>query len=326
MDSKEQKESISRSEPQSIEAEKAVLGSMLISKEAIPRAMSFLTEESFFDNKNKVIYKNIMQLFEDNSAIDSVSLIDCLKKNKELEGVGGAYYVTGLSNEAPSHENVEYYASIVKEKHVLRTIITVAKEMSSDAYNDQTDVSTVLDKAEQRLFEISQKSQLNKFSDVNSMLEQVLDNWANRKKGALTGIASGFTYLDNMLSGFQKSDLIILAGRPSMGKTALALTMARNSAVSYNHKVGIFSLEMSNQQLAERLITSEARVDSHLVRTGRLPKSEWKNLAAAAGTLSEAEIFIDDSASLSILELRAKARKLKSEKEIDIIFVDYLQL
>ena len=276
MDTKSPKDSSTRIEPQSSEAEKAVLGSMLISKEAIPRAMSFLTEESFFDEKNKIIYRNIMQLFDENSAIDAVSLTNSLKKNKELESVGGAYYITGLSNEAPSHENIEYYASIVKEKYVLRTIIDVAKEMSSEAFNDQLDVSSILDKAEQKLFEISQKSQLNKFSDVNSMLEQVLDNWANRRKGALTGIASGFTYLDNMLSGFQKSDLIILAGRPSMGKTALALSMARNSAVEFKHKVGIFSLEMSNQQLAERLITSEARVDSHLVRTGRLPKSEWK--------------------------------------------------
>jgi len=326
MDSKDKKDVASRLEPQSIEAEKAVLGSMLISKEAVPRAMTFLSKDSFFDRKHQIIYKNIIELFEGNSAIDSVSLLDILKKNKELEDVGGAYYITGLSNEAPSHENIEYYASIVKEKYVLRTIITVAKEMSSEAFNDQSNVSSILDKAEQKLFDISQRSQLNQFTDVNSMLEQVLDNWANRKKGALTGIASGLTYLDNMLSGFQKSDLIILAGRPSMGKTALALSMARNSAVDFKHSVGIFSLEMSNQQLAERLITSEARVDSHLVRTGRLPKSEWKNLATAAGTLSEAPIYIDDSASLNILELRAKARKLKSEKDIDILFVDYLQL
>ena len=326
MDSKDKKDVASRLEPQSIEAEKAVLGSMLISKEAVPRAMTFLSKDSFFDRKHQIIYKNIINLFEGNSAIDSVSLLDILKKNKELEDVGGAYYITGLSNEAPSHENIEYYASIVKEKYVLRTIITVAKEMSSEAFNDQSNVSSILDKAEQKLFDISQRSQLNQFTDVNSMLEKVLDNWANRKKGALTGIASGLTYLDNMLSGFQKSDLIILAGRPSMGKTALALSMARNSAVDFKHSVGIFSLEMSNQQLAERLITSEARVDSHLVRTGRLPKSEWKNLATAAGTLSEAPIYIDDSASLNILELRAKARKLKSEKDIDILFVDYLQL
>jgi len=326
MDSKDKKDAILRLEPQSIEAEKAVLGSMLISKEAVPRAMTFLHKDSFFDKKHQIIYKNIMDLFENNSAVDSVSLLDSLKKNKDLENVGGAYYITGLSNDAPSHENVEYYASIVKEKYVLRTIINVSKELSSEAYNDQLDVNSILDKAEQRLFNISQQSQLNKFTDIHSMLEQVLENWSNRKKGALTGIASGFPYLDNLLSGFQKSDLIILAGRPSMGKTALALNIARNSAVEYNHKVGIFSLEMSNQQLAERLITSEARVDSHLVRTGRLPKSEWKNLAKAAGTLSEALIYIDDSASLNILELRAKARKLKSEKDIDILFVDYLQL
>ena len=178
----------------------------------------------------------------------------------------------------------------------------------------------------QKLFNISQQSQLSQFTDVYPLLEKVLEDWGKQKKGTLTGIASGFTELDNMLSGFQKSDLIILAGRPSMGKTALALTIARNSAVNYNHKVGIFSLEMSNQQLAQRLITAEARVDSHLVRTGRLPKTEWKNLASAANALHTAPIYIDDSASLNILELRAKARKLKSEKGVDILIVDYLQL
>ena len=313
-------------EPQSIESEKAVLGSMLISKEAVPRAMNILIDNSFYDAKHQIIYKNIMELFEKNEVIDSVSLINNLKKNKELEKVGGAYYLTGLSNEAPSFENVEYYANIVKEKYILRTVISVSKEISFDAYDEHLDVGTILDKAEQKLFNISQQSQLSQFTDIYPLLEKVLEDWAQQKKGTLTGIASGFTELDNMLSGFQKSDLIILAGRPSMGKTALALTIARNSAVTYNHKVGIFSLEMSNQQLAQRLITAEARVDSHLVRTGRLPKSEWKNLASAANQLHEAPIYIDDSASLNILELRAKARKLKSEKDVDILIVDYLQL
>ena len=313
-------------EPQSIESEKAVLGSMLISKDAIPRAMNILIDNSFYDAKHQIIYKNIMELFEKNEVIDSVSLINNLKKNKELEKVGGAYYLTGLSNEAPSFENVEYYANIVKEKYILRTVISVSKEISFDAYDEHLDVGTILDKAEQKLFNISQQSQLSQFTDIYPLLEKVLEDWAQQKKGTLTGIASGFTELDNMLSGFQKSDLIILAGRPSMGKTALALTIARNSAVTYNHKVGIFSLEMSNQQLAQRLITAEARVDSHLVRTGRLPKTEWKNLASAANQLHEAPIYIDDSASLNILELRAKARKLKSEKDVDILIVDYLQL
>jgi len=313
-------------EPQSIESEKAVLGSMLISKDAVPRAMNILIDNSFYDAKHQIIYKNIMELFGKNEVIDSVSLINNLKKNKELEKVGGAYYLTGLSNEAPSFENVEYYANIVKEKYILRTVISVSKEISFDAYDEHLDVGTILDKAEQKLFNISQQSQLSQFTDIYPLLEKVLEDWAQQKKGTLTGIASGFTELDNMLSGFQKSDLIILAGRPSMGKTALALTIARNSAVTYNHKVGIFSLEMSNQQLAQRLITAEARVDSHLVRTGRLPKTEWKNLASAANDLHKAPIYIDDSASLNILELRAKARKLKSEKDVDILIVDYLQL
>tara|TARA_Y100001970_G_scaffold54312_1_gene68844 strand:- start:217 stop:1575 length:1359 start_codon:yes stop_codon:yes gene_type:complete len=313
-------------EPQSIDAEKAVLGSMLISKDAVPRAMNILTDRSFYDSKHQIIYNNIMQLFEKNEVIDSISLINNLKKNKEIEKVGGAYYITGLSNEAPSFENIEYYANIVKEKYVLRTVIAVSKEISFDAYDEHLDVGEILDKAEQKLFNISQQSQLSQFTDVYPLLEKVLEDWAQQKKGTLTGIASGFTDLDSMLSGFQKSDLIILAGRPSMGKTALALSIARNSAVSFNHKVGIFSLEMSNQQLAQRLITAEARVDSHLVRTGRLPKTEWKNLASAANSLHKAPIYIDDSASLNILELRAKARKLKSEKDIDLLIVDYLQL
>ena len=325
MSSKNKKEKIIR-EPQSIDAEKAVLGAMLISKDAVPRAMNILADNFFYDSKHQIIYNNIMQLFEKNEAVDSVSLINKLKKNKELEKIGGAYYITGLSNEAPSFENIEYYANIVKEKHVLRTIIGVSKEMSFDAYDESLDVSEILDKAEQKLFNISQQSQLSQFTEVFPLLEKVLDDWSKQGKGALTGIASGFKELDVMLSGFQKSDLIILAGRPSMGKTALALSIARNSAVEFGHKVGIFSLEMSNQQLAQRLITAEARVDSHLVRTGRLPKTEWKNLATAANSLHEAPIYIDDSASLNILELRAKARKLKSEKDIDILFVDYLQL
>ncbi len=326
MSPKNTKDQPLRTEPQSIEAEKAVLGSMLISNEAVPRAMTFLKEDSFFDKKHQIIYKNIIELFETNTAIDSVSLLNNLKKNKQLDQVGGAYYITGLSNDAPSFENIEYYAQIVKEKFVLRTIINVAKDISSEAYNDQLDVSSILDKAEEKLFSVSQSSELNQFTDVSSMLEQVLDNWSSRKQGALTGIPSGFLYLDNLLSGFQKSDLIVLAARPSMGKTAMALNLARNCAVAYKHKVGIFSLEMSNQQLTERLITSEARVDSHLVRTGRLPKNEWKNLAKAAGALSDAPIYIDDSGSLDILELRAKARKLKTEKDIDLLIIDYMQL
>ena len=193
-----------------------------------------------------------------------------------MKAVGGAYYVTGLSKNAPSAENVEYYMQIVKEKSILRNIINVAVNISTDAYDSQDDAIDILDKAEQTLFSISQNAQKRKFLHLAPILHEVLDNWGNRKSGSLIGVTSGFYDLDNLLSGFQKSDLIVLAGRPSMGKTALALNFARNCSVKNSKKVGFFSLEMSSQQLVERLMTSEAKIDSHLVRTGKLPKHDWK--------------------------------------------------
>ncbi len=312
--------------PQAIEAEEAVLGCMLIDAESVPRAMHHVNVDSFYNSSHSVIFSNMLELFEENVAIDSISLIEKLKKSGQLESVGGSFFITGLSSSAPSAQNVEYYARIVKDKAVLRHIINTAITMSTEAYDSQEDATNILDKAEQILFSLSQHAQRDRFKEMEPLLHEVLDNWGNRKQGALTGVPSGFRDLDNMLSGFQKSDLIILAGRPSMGKTALALSFARNCAVEFGHKVGIFSLEMSNQQLVERLLTAEARVDSHLVRTGMLPKNEWKKLSRAAGPLSEAQIYIDDSAGLNIMELRAKARQLKVEKDIDILFVDYIQL
>ena len=213
-----------------------------------------------------------------------------------------------------------------KEKEILRRIISVSIDISTEAYESQEDASNILDKAEQVLFNVSQDVQKGKFQEIAPILHKVLDTWGNRKSGSLTGVASGFYDLDNLLSGFQKSDLIILAGRPSMGKTALALNFARNCSVDGDVKVGFFSLEMSSQQLVERLITSESKIDSHLVRTGKLPKHEWKKLSESANVLSESSIYIDDSADLNIMELRAKARQLKAEKDISILFVDYIQL
>ena len=312
--------------PHSIEAEQAVLGCMLIDVESVPKAMHHLANDSFYKPAHSIIFSNMMKLFENNNTIDNISLIEQLKKSGQLDSIGGVYYVTGLSSEAPSGENVEYYAKIVKDKAILRTIISASINMSSDAYDGNEEPTTILDNAEQILFKLSEHADRGRFTSVEPLLHEVLDNWGNRKQGVLTGVPSGFYDLDDRLSGFQNSDLIILAGRPSMGKTALALSLARNAAVEFGHKVGIFSLEMSNQQLAERLITAEARIDSHLVRTGRLPKSEWKKLSKAANALSESNIFIDDTAGLNIMELRAKARQLKVEKNIDIFFVDYLQL
>ena len=312
--------------PNSPEAEKAVLGCILINSDSISKALHHLNADSFFSKNNSIIFTEMQSLFESSTSIDSITIIDSLKKNNQLDVIGGAFYITGLCDEAPTAENVEYYAKIVKEKAVLRKIIKTAVDMSDGAYSENENSNEVLDKAEQLLFNLSKDAERGLFSSVAPVLHEVLDKWGTRKTGRVTGVASGFINLDNILSGFQESDLIIVAGRPSMGKTALALALARNAAIDHEASVGIFSLEMSNTQLVERLITSEARVDGHLVRTGRLPKSEWKKLSAAAGPLSDASIFIDDTPGINIMELRAKARQLKAEKDIDILFVDYIQL
>ena len=312
--------------PHSKEAESAVLGCILINDEAANKALQILNANDFYIKENKVIYQSIVEIFNSNKNIDHISVVEQLKKNKELKNVGGAYYITGLTDSAPSAHNVDYYSNIVKDKSTLRNIVRVAQNMTDEVYDNQDEVNQILDKAEQTLFNLSQDAEKNRFQKIDPILRDVLDSWGNRKTGALTGVGSGFYDLDNLLTGFQKSDLIILAGRPSMGKTALALNFARNAALNFKYKIGFFSLEMSSKQLVERLLTSEAKLDSHAVRTGKLPKHEWPKLSDAASSLSDSGIYIDDSADLNIMELRAKARHLKSEKNIDILFVDYIQL
>jgi len=324
MTSKEKNEL--RVAPFSEEAEMAVLGCILIDSESANKAMQLLKANDFNLERHQLIYDGFIELYNKNKNIDYVSITEQLKKNKSLDPIGGAYYITGLTNSAPSAQNIEYYANIVKEKSILRNIIKVARDISEEAYDNKNELTHILDKAEQSLFSLSQDSEKKQFQNIEPILHDVLDTWGNRKSGTLTGIGSGFYDLDNILTGFQKSDLIIIAGRPSMGKTALALNLARNATLDYDYKAGFFSLEMSGKQLVERLITSEAKLDSHAVRTGKLPKHEWKKLSDAAGSLSESKIFIDDSADMNIMELRAKARHLKAEKDVDIIFVDYIQL
>ena len=315
-----------RKEPHSPEAEEAVLGCMLINSNSVPKAIQALDKDAFYDTKNKVIFENMLELFENNTAIDYVSLINQLKKNKKLKEVGDSPYITDLSKNAPSSENVDYYSKIVKEKFILRKIIEVSKNISTEAFDNKESVTDILDKAEQILFGVSQDAQKGRFKKIEPILHDVLDVWGNRKAGKLSGIASGFHDLDNILSGFKNNDFIVVAGRPSMGKTALALNFARNIASETKYKIGFFSLEMSSDQLVERLITSEAKIDGNLVRTGRLPKNEWKKISNAANVLSRSNIYIDDSADLNIMELRAKARQLKAEKDIDVLFIDYIQL
>ena len=315
-----------RQSPYSLSAEKAVLGCLLINKEAIHRTIHSLSINAFYDEAHKTIYAAICNMFESGQIVDSVTIIDYLKKNKNLKKVGDSYYITGLVEDAPSSENVDHYSEIVKQKYTLRTIINTAIEMSSEAYDEEHDPIEILDHAEKKIFELSQATERGEFVSINPILEEVLKEWGTKTDSGLFGIPSGFLDLDEKLSGFQKSDLIILAGRPSMGKTALCLSIARNVAVDHNKRVGIFSLEMSKKQLGERLISSESRINSHKIKTSQLPKGDWRKLSTAANALSKSQIFIDDSPGLNVMELRAKARQLKSEKKIDLLIVDYIQL
>ena len=315
-----------RQSPYSLSAEKAVLGCLLINKEAIHRTIHSLSINAFYNEAHKIIYSAICNMFESGQIVDSVTITDYLKKNKTLKNVGDSYYITGLVEDAPSSENVDHYSEIVKQKYTLRTIINTAIEMSTEAYNEEHDPIEILDQAEKRIFELSQETERGEFVSINPILEEVLKEWGTKTDTGLFGIPSGFIDLDEKLSGFQKSDLIILAGRPSMGKTALCLSIARNVAVEHNKKVGIFSLEMSKKQLGERLISSESRINSHKIKTSQLPKDDWRKLSTAANSLSKSKIFIDDSPGLNVMELRAKARQLKAEKKIDILIVDYIQL
>ena len=315
-----------RQSPYSLSAEKAVLGCLLINKEAIHRTIHSLSINAFYDEAHKTIYAAICNMFESGQIVDSVTIIDHLKKNKNLKKVGDSYYITGLVEDAPSSENVDHYSEIVKQKYTLRTIINTAIEMSSEAYGEEHDPIEILDHAEKKIFELSQATERGEFVSINPILEEVLKEWGTKTDSGLFGIPSGFLDLDEKLSGFQKSDLIILAGRPSMGKTALCLSIARNVAVDHNKRVGIFSLEMSKKQLGERLISSESRINSHKIKTSQLPKGDWRKLSTAANALSKSKIFIDDSPGLNVMELRAKARQLKAEKKIDLLIVDYIQL
>ena len=315
-------------QPQALEAEQAVLGSMLTSKEAVSKAMQWVSAGQFYKDAHVRIFSCMVNLFEKGEPIDAVSVVDRLKKKKDLESVGGAYYITGLAESVPTTANVEYYAKIVLEKHTLRRLIQVSHEVSKEAFEDAQDVDDILDSAESAIFNISEKRLRGGFEHIDPILQNTfeeLDKIATNP-GIVTGVPSGLMDLDAITSGFHSGELIIVAGRPGMGKTALALTMGRNTAVMDKTGVGIFSLEMANHQLAMRLLCAEGRVDSHLVRTGKLPKSQWKNLSIAVGQLAEAPIYLDDTAAMSVLEVRAKARRLKAEHDVGLLIVDYIQL
>ncbi len=322
-------EQAGRVPPQAMDVEQSVLGAMLIEREAIPRAIEILHSDAFYDGRHQKIYGAIQSLFERSNPVDLVTLTEELKRRDDYEQIGG-YYLSDLTTRVASAANVEYHSRIIAEKSLLRKLITTMTTVVGQAYDPTTDAFDLLDNAERQIFQIAE-SQLRRgvmpMSDVVKATFQKLHDLHDRK-GGITGVPSGFTHLDNLTGGWQDSDLIVIAARPSMGKTAMSLAMMRNAAMLHENPVpvAIFSLEMSAGQLAQRLLTSEARVDAQAARTGRLRESDWPKLARAAGRLAEAPIFIDDTPGLGILELRAKCRRLKAEHKIGLVVVDYLQL
>lgn len=322
-------EQAGRVPPQAMDVEQSVLGAMLIEREAIPQAIEILPSDSFYDGRHAKIYAGIQSLFERGNPVDLVTLTEELKRRDDYEQVGG-YYLSELTTRVASAANVEYHARIIAEKSLLRKLITTMTTVVGQAYDPTTDAFDLLDNAEREIFQISE-SQLRRgaipMSDVVKATFQKLHD-LHDLEGGITGVPSGFPQLDNLTGGWQNSDLIVIAARPSMGKTAMSLAMMRNAAMHHENPVpvAIFSLEMSAGQLAQRLLTSEARIDAQAARTGRLSESDWPKLARAAGRLAEAPIFIDDTPGLGILELRAKCRRLKAEHKIGLIVVDYLQL
>lgn len=314
--------------PHNIQAEQAVLGSMLLEKNAIIKAIEILQPDSFYKESHRFIFETVLQLFDQGEPVDIVTTTDHLTKAGKLEAAGGAVYISDLLNSVPTAANIEYHAKIVEEKAVLRRLITAGTSIVSEAFEEPEDVNSILERAEKSIFDIAMHRAREGFFSLDVVLKNVLDKIDRLygKKDKITGIPSGYPDLDNLTAGFQNGDLIILAARPSVGKTALCLNFAQNIAVNYKIPVAIFSLEMSKEQLAQRLLCSEAEIDAQRLRTASLPDAGWKRLTRALGRLSESPIFIDDSAMISAVEIRAKARRLKMEKGLGLVIVDYLQL
>jgi len=320
--------SLNKLPPYNKEAEQSVLGACLHSADAIAKALEVLTEEDFYKAANKKIFIVMREQFEANESIDVLALAERLRKKDELDNVGGLEYLSLLEDYIPTATAVGHHAKILREKKILRDLIQTATDIVSNSYSDRDDVDTLLDRAEQSIFEISEKRTKASFYKLPDIIRENVSTLEklSMKPGMVTGVSSGFSDLDNMTAGFQPSDLIILAARPSMGKTSFALDIARYVSLHEKIPTAMFSLEMSKQQLGVRLLCSQARVDSSKVRTGYLAKSDWPKVHEAGSKLSEAKMFIDDSAALSVLDVRARARRLAAEQPLGLIIIDYLQL
>ena len=319
---------LGRIPPHDIEAEQAIIGSMLTDKDAVIAAIEILREQDFYREDNRIIYSAILNLYNRSEPIDIITLKAELKSMGKLEAVGGLEYIVQLPDRVPTTSNVEQYIKIVEEKSMLRALIKTADELITLGYDPTQEVEQVIDTAEKKIFEVMQKKNQKGYSSMKDILIDTftqLEQLYNQKE-MITGVPTGFADLDYRTSGLHNSDLILVAARPAMGKSAFALNIATHAAVRGKVPVAIFSLEMSKEQMANRILCSEAMVDSAKVRTGKIDDEEWGKLAAASGELSEAGIYIDDTPGISVMEIRAKCRKMKLEKNIGLVVIDYLQL
>ncbi|MEN6414052.1 MAG: replicative DNA helicase [Veillonellales bacterium] len=319
---------LDRVPPQNVEAEQAVLGAMLIEREAISKVAEFLRPEDFYREAHRLIYKTALELFNRNDAVDMVTIIEHLRKVDKLEVAGGIAYVTSLANSVPTAANVLYHARIVEEKSLLRQLINAATNIAGMGYEDSEEVADILDHAEKMILDVSNRKLGQEFTPIKNIIFEAFDRIQGlyESKGGITGLPSGFVDLDKLTSGLQPSDLILIAARPSMGKTAFVLNIAEHVAVHEKQAVAFFSLEMSKEQLVQRMLCAEAPIDSQRLRIGDLEGKDWQKLVGAADRLSAAPIFIDDTPGITVLEMRAKARRLKIEHDLKLIIIDYLQL
>jgi len=324
---KQVKDTVEKLLPQNIEAECGVLGSIIIDPEAIVQVSDFLHPDDFYRDAHHTIYEVILQLYEEHEPADFITICDELERRNKLEEVGGASYITSLINQVPTSGNVEFYGRIVERTAILRRLIHAAGQIAAIAY-EEGDADIALDRAEQLIFQISQRHARSDFSHMRDILAEYMNklDQLHERHGSIVGVPTGFTDLDRLTGGLQKSDLIVLAARPGIGKTSLAMSMAHNAALKYHNSVAFFSLEMSKDQLAQRLLSMDSGIDQQRLRTGRIEEEEWERIVYAMDTLSEANIWIDDTASITPLEMRSKSRRIHAQHGIDLIIVDYLQL
>ena len=321
-------EDINRIPPHSVESEQSILGSIILDKDAIITVAETINPSDFYKEAHKIIYESMLSLNSNNEPIDLITLIEELRKEGHLDNIGGISYLTSLSTIVPTTSNVKYYANIVKEKSVMRQLIKASNEIINLGYDASTDVQEILNKAEKNIFDISQEKSGDDIQPINAVLQDTFDMIEKlcTEKKEVTGITTGFKDLNKKINGLQRTDLILLAARPAMGKTAFSLNLVQNASLKGDASVAVFSLEMSKEQLVQRMLSAQSNVELSKIKTGTLGESDWPRIIDGMAVLSEAKIFIDDTPGIKISEIRSKCRRLKMEKGLDLILIDYLQL